>query len=156
MIYRCRHFVLSEIVCPHVLDTWGSLAWSWADERLTMTMDFLRDQLDAPIYINNYDMPEETRLKLGLELFDERGLRCIQCDIVKKAIKAGKVYCSGHLRFQASDFNVHGMTPEKVRYWLTANSVLLPFPIRIEKGTSGWTHIDTANTGTNKVELFIP
>jgi hypothetical protein len=155
MIYRTRHFTLSELVCPHVLEAWGSMAWPWIDERLAMTIDFLRDQFKAPIYVNNYDMPEDVRLKLGLPLFDERGLRCIQCDIVKKASKAGRVYCSSHIRFQAVDFNVHGMTPDNVSLWLLSNYLLLPFPIRVEKGTKGWTHLDTSNAGTNKVELFV-
>ena len=119
-----------------------------------MTMDFLRDQFDVPIYVNNYDMPEATRIKLGLKLFDERGGRCIQCDEVKKAIKAGRVYCSAHIRFQAMDFNVHGMTSGKVNLWIMTNYLVLPFPVRLEKNTSGWTHLDVCNTGTNKVETF--
>jgi hypothetical protein len=156
MIYKPRNFILSELICPHVLNTFGSRAWSFFDERLLMTMDFLRDQWNAPVYVNNYDMLKETREKLGLPLFDERGCRCIQCDIVKKAIRDGKIYCSAHIRFQACDFNVFKMTSDKVTLWLLSNYQMLPFPIRIEKNTKGWTHIDMSNTGTNKVELFIP
>lgn len=155
-MYKPRHFNIQELVCPHVFDTFGSRAWSFFDERLLMTMDFLRDQWNSPIYVNNYDIPEDVRTKLGLELFDERGCRCIQCDLVKKAAKAGKVYCSAHIRFQACDFNVNNMPSGKVSLWLVSNYILLPFPIRVEKGTVGWTHIDTSNTGTNKVELFNP
>lgn len=156
MLYKCRHFSLQELVCPHVLEAQGSRALSYFDERLLMTLDFLRDIWHAPVYLNNYDMPEETRKKLGLPLFDERGCRCIQCDLVKKAIKEGRVYCSAHIRFQAGDFSVQGMTSSNVSLWLMSNYILLPFPIRVEKGTYGWTHIDMSNTGTNKVELFNP
>ena len=138
MIYKPRNFALHELVCPHVLDAFGSRAWSFFDERLLMVLDFLRDKWDSPIYVNNYDMPEETREKLGLPLFDERGCRCNVCDMVKKATKAGRIYCSAHIRFQAADFNVHKMTPDKVTLWLLSNYQLLPFPIRLEKGTKGW------------------
>jgi len=156
MVYRTRHFTLPELVCPHVLDAYGSRAWAWFDERLLMTIDFLRDQLNVPIYGNNYDMPAETRVKLGLQLYDERGCRCIMCSIVQKAIKNKKIYCSAHIRFQAFDFNVFGMASDKVTLWLLTNYQILPFPIRVEKNRIGWTHIDLCNTGTNKVELFIP
>jgi len=156
MIYKPRHFSLEEMVCPHVLDVFGSRSWSFFDERILMIMDFLRDQFRQPIYVNNYDMPEQTRIKLGMNLYDERGGRCIQCDLVKKAIKEGRLYCSAHIRFQACDFNVFKMTPDKVSLWLVSNYQILPFPIRVEKGTKGWTHIDVCNGGTNKVELFNP
>jgi hypothetical protein len=156
MIYKPRNFTLAELVCPHVLETFGSRAWSFFDERLLMTLDFLRDKWGVPVYVNNYDMPEETRERLGLPLFDERGCRCIQCSLVKEAIKDRRVYCSAHIRFQAADFNVHKMPSDKVTLWLLTNYLILPFPIRVEKNRKGWTHIDTANTGTNKVELFIP
>ena len=154
MIYKPRHFTLQELVCQHVFDAHGSRAWSFFDERLLMTMDFLRDKWNSPIYVNNWDMPEETRERLGLGLYDERGGRCVQCDLVKKAAKSGRVYCSAHIRFQACDFNVHKLTPDKVSLWLLQNYQLLPFPIRLEKNTKGWTHLDMSNTGTNKVELF--
>ena len=156
MLYRPRHFVLQELVCPHVYDAFGSRAFSFFDERILMTLDFLRDYWNLPIYVNNWDMAEETRKKLVLPLFDKRGGRCVQCDTVKKASKEGRVYCSAHIRFQACDFNVSKMSSNKVSLWLVSNYVLLPFPIRVEKNTSGWTHIDTANTGTDKVELFNP
>ena len=156
MIYKVRHFTLPEIVCQHVLDAYGSRAWYWWDERLWMTMDFLRDQFGVPIYGNNYDMPIETREKLGLSLFTQRGCRCTLCELVKKAVKDGEIYCSAHIRFQAFDFNVHNMSSDKVTLWLLSNYQILPFPIRVEKNTKGWTHLDVCNTGTNKVELFIP
>ena len=156
MIYKPRHFSLEEVVCPHVFNAFGSRAWSFFDERILMTMDYLRDQFGVPIYVNNYDMPKAIRVKLGLGLYDERGYRCIQCDLVKKAIKEGRLYCSAHMRAQAFDFNVFGMASGKVNLWIVTNYLILPFPVRIEKNTSGWTHIDVCNTGTNKVELFNP
>jgi hypothetical protein len=156
MLYKPKYFALQELVCPHVFNAFGVRAWSFFDERLLMTMDFLRDQWGVPIYVNNWDMPAATRKRLGLPLFDERGGRCIQCDLVKKACTEGRVYCSSHIRFQASDFTVQNMTSSKVSLWLVSNYALLPFPIRVEKGTKGWTHIDMCNTGANKVELFNP
>ena len=155
-MYKPRNFVIQELVCPHVFGRFGERAWPFFDERLLMTLDFLRDKWNAPIYANNYDMTQAARQRLGLGLYDERGCRCIKCDLVKKAITEDRLYCSAHMRFQACDFNVTGMSPEKVTLWLVTNYVLLPFPIRVEKNTKGWTHIDVSNTGKNKVELFNP
>lgn len=118
-----------------------------------MTIDFLRDHL-GPIYVNNWDMTDEERA--GMPLFTQRGFRCTECELVRESIKKRIPYASAHGRAQAIDFNVKDMTPGKVRLWITGNSILLPFPIRVEKGTSTWVHIDVCNGGTGKVELINP
>lgn len=155
MIYKPRHFALDELACPHVFKKYGQVAWSFFDERILMVLDFIRDQL-GPVYVNNYDLTPELRKKAGLPLFDERGIRCLHCDIVKSAIKKDVLYYSAHMRAQAFDFNVAGKTYDKVNLWVIDNAARLPFPIRLEKNTRGWTHIDVCNSGKSpyKVELF--
>jgi hypothetical protein len=129
------------------------MAFQFFDDKLLMTLDIIRDHL-GPYYINNWDMKEEKRRELNLPLYDERGLRCIQCSIVVAAFKAGILYCSSHLRGQGSDGDIEGLTADKVRLWCVANKNILPFPIRLEKRVS-WVHLDTMDAGKGKVYLFI-
>lgn len=155
MIYKPRHFDLKELLCPHLYTRFGDFAWRFFDERLLMTIDFLRDHLGT-LYANNYDLSEAQRSDLGLGLYDERGLRCTECDEVKKAIKAGRPYASAHLRAMATDFNSMTMSAEQIRLWILSNYSILPFAIRVEKGTPTWVHIDVCNGGSSKVELINP
>jgi hypothetical protein len=147
MIYRSRHFKIHEVVCPHVLAGFSETqAWSFFDERLLMTVDFLGDQLGI-IYANNYFWGGNK---------DERGIRCILCSEVISKSRKNKLYCSAHIRAQALDFVVKKMASDKVGLWIMSNYLVFPFPIRIEKNRIGYTHLDVCNQGTNKVELFIP
>lgn len=147
MIYKPRHFRIEELVCPHAHDVYKeSLLWAFFDERLLMTIDFIRDQL-GPVTVNDWHVRQGG--------FTQRGLRCIRCAIVKKAIKEGRMYFSAHMRGQAVDFNVRGVDPATVQLFVLQHYQIFPFPIRLEKNTRTWTHLDVCNTGTNKVELFI-
>lgn len=146
MIYKCRHFILQELVCPHIYKKFGEQAWSFLDDRLLQTIDLIRDKLEKPIWINNWDSGGR---------YDERGYRCIQCSIVQDAIEKEVLYASAHTRAQAVDFNVEGLTVYQVRAWLIGNPSVLPYPIRLEKNAPTWNHLDVCNTGKNKVELFI-
>jgi len=143
MLYKPRHFDLEELACPHVFKKFGEVAWQFFDDKLLMTLDLVRDQL-GPIYVNNW--------KEGGE-FDERGFRCLQCSLVQDAIKKGTLYVSPHMTGQGADFDVHGMDAGKVRLWLVANQIKLPYPIRLEKNVT-WVHLDTRDTGKGKVSLF--
>lgn len=145
MIYTARHFILEELTCPHIFGKYGVQAWSFLDDRLLQTMDLLRDQFGKPIIINDWHNGGH---------YDERGYRCIQCSIVKDAIKNNILYASAHTRAQGVDFNVVGMTVVEVRQWIIGNPSKLPYPIRLEKNAPTWNHLDVCNRGRNKVELF--
>jgi len=145
MIYKCRHFILQEIVCQHIYNAFGDQAWSFFDDRILHTLDYLRDIWNKPIYVNNWDTGGK---------FDERGYRCIKCSIVQDAIKHDVLYASAHTRAQAVDFTVEGMNVIQVRQWLIGNPSLLPYPIRLEKNAPTWNHLDVCNRGRDKVELF--
>jgi hypothetical protein len=154
MLYKCRHFGLAEIVCPHILKAHGEQAWQFFDPQLLMTIDLLRDQFGVPIYGNNYDMLNDHRTELGLPLFTQRGLRCVLCQLVQDAIVAKRCYMSAHITGQAFDGDVKGMTAVQVRQWILANQIKLPFPVTIEKGVN-WLHIATRDGG-QKVTLINP
>jgi hypothetical protein len=65
------------------------------------------------------------------------------------------MYVSPHMTGQGVDFDVQGLLAEEVRQWLIKNPNLLPYPIRLEAGVS-WVHLDTRDTGIQKVTLFNP
>jgi hypothetical protein len=144
MIYRPRHFDIKELVCPDVYKKFGQIAWQFFDDKMLMTLDLLRDQL-GPIYVNNWDINGQ---------FDERGFRCIQCSLVKKAIKDKRLYVSPHMTGQGVDFDVEGMSAGEVRIWILSNQIKLGFPIRIEKNVT-WVHLDSRDGG-QKVTLINP
>ena len=108
-----------------------------------MTLDWIRRSLNKPITVNNWWDGGD---------FDERGLRCIQCSIVKRKCDLGQVYVSAHILGRAFDFDVMGMTAGEVRVWLAYNKDRLPYPIRLENHTN-WIHLDSIDMGV-KVYIF--
>jgi hypothetical protein len=142
-----EHFFLEELVCPDVYKKWGYIAWSFFDDRLLTTIETIRNKLGKPIYVNNWDSGGD---------FDERGLRCNFCNLVKTKTAAGILYLSPHIRGCAVDFDVEGMTAEEVRQWLVKNKIILPYAIRLENNVN-WVHLDVAPVPTlEKVTLFNP
>lgn len=144
-MYRPEFFSIEELVCPAVFNKFGEIAFQFFDDRILRTIDFMRRYLKKPITVNNW--------KDGGR-FDERGFRCIQCELVKKAIKEGRLHVSPHMTGQGVDLDVRGMVAAEVRVWLVENYDLLPYPVRVENNTN-WVHIDTRDTG-EKVFLFDP
>ena len=146
MRYEPKYFSLDELICPHVYDKFGDIAWQFLDQRLLITLDVIREKLNKPIFINDWQVHGN---------FDERGFRCIQCELVKKAIKEERLYVSPHMTGQGADFDVEGMTAAEVRLWLAKNERLLPYPIRLESNVN-WIHLDTRDTNVTKVTFFNP
>lgn len=143
-MYRPKHFGLKELACPHIYAKFGDMCWQFFDIRLLETIDFVRDKL-GPMYVNNWDIDGA---------FDERGFRCIQCSLVKSAIKDNRLYVSPHMLGKAVDFDILGMTAQEVREWLIANQGYLPYNIRLEDNVN-WVHLDVEDTG-KKIQLFQP
>jgi len=146
MRYIPTYFTLDELVCPHVYDKFGETAWQFFDQRLLITIDLLRERLNKPIFVNDWQVHGR---------FDERGFRCIQCELVKKAITENRLYVSPHMTGQGVDFDVQGMLAEEVRVWIAQNKNILPYPIRLANGVS-WVHLDTRDAEKGKVYLFNP
>jgi len=147
MICKPTYFSLDELVCPHVYDKFGDIAWQFFDPRLLITIDLLRDKLNKPIFVNDWQVHGE---------FDERGFRCLQCSLVRKAIKDKRLYVSPHMTGQGVDFDVEGLVAEEVRQWIIKNQKILPYPVRLEKNV-GWVHLDTRdNSDGRKITLFNP
>ena len=146
MAIKAKHFNISELVCNHVFSKYGETSWQFLDPRLIITLDFIREEFNRPIEINNY-------YRGGHDT--QSGLRCNLCTLVKEKTDAGKVYMSGHIEGQAADFSVEGMRAEEVRTWLKQHEDRLPYPIRLEAGVN-WVHLDVRQVGNNKVYIFNP
>lgn len=141
-----RFFGIKELVCKHVYDRFGEGSWQFLDERLLETLYTIRLYLDKPIIVNNW-------AKGGA--YDERGLRCNVCPLVREKTSLEKVYISAHLQGKAVDFHVPGMTSEEVRSFIKEIRLQLPYPIRIERDTDGWVHIDMRNDNpSEKIVMF--
>lgn len=146
MIIKPIYFELPELCCPDVFKFYGQTAWQFFDSRLLITIDLLRQKLNKVITVNNWHEGGQ---------FDERGFRCIKCDLVKKAIADNKMYVSPHMTGQAIDFDVQGLLAEEVRQWIVKNQNLWPYHLRLEAGV-GWVHMDTREVDERKVVLFNP
>ena len=147
MIYRPQYFDLEELACPHIYKKFGVICWQFFDEKLLITIDWLRKSLNKPIFVNSWQIGGS---------YSQRGFRCIQCPLVKSAYTQGRVYVSPHMTGEAVDFDVRGMTATEVRLWLGKHEDKLPFPVRIEKSVN-WVHLDTRdNFEGRKITYFNP
>lgn len=146
MVNRIKlYFDLQELVCKHVYEKFGESAWTFFDERLLDTLYVIRTKLNKPIYVNNW--------QIGGNL-SQRGLRCNCCVLVKEKTALEKVYMSTHMQGNGIDFDVKGMTAQKVREWIVKNQILLPYPVRLEADVN-WVHLDLRTDGKQgKVTFF--
>jgi hypothetical protein len=143
MAYRPQFFTLTELVCPEVYNKYGDMAWQFLDDKLLVTLDWIRRTLNKPITINTWhDGGDQT----------QSGLRCNLCSIVKDKTTAGELYLSAHMLGKAADFHVQDMDADEVRVWIAVNKANLPYPIRLEKNVS-WVHLDVEDSGV-KVGFF--
>lgn len=52
-MYVCKHFIIEELVPPHVYAERGEKAWELFDDRALITLDALRDKFGS-ITVNNW------------------------------------------------------------------------------------------------------
>jgi len=135
-----KHFKVQEFVPRDVYQYLGDDALRLIDPRLIEVMEWLRDELNAPITINNWHLGGQ---------FQQRGLRPNTSEIVRSK---KTLYLSAHCFGMAADFDVQGMTAEQVRRWIYANKELMPHAVRLESKVN-WVHLDVSNL-TNKLILF--
>lgn len=140
-----ERFEAHELLCPHVLARDGDSGLKYIDPRLKEWLEWFSRAIGKPVYVNNY--------KWGGDK-SQRGLRCNLCDLVVEKTKKKILYATAHIRFQAVDFNVKGMNPDQVREWIEDHQEEMPHPIRIEKDTKGWTHVDVVNTSFKMIIYF--
>jgi len=137
-MYRCKHFLIQELVSEAVFNKYGSFAWNFFDPRLLETMDFICELFgsSAKITINNWLTEKNPKY-----IFDERGLRENTCPMMRDKTKKGLIYLSGHPLGKAFDFDVEGYSAEETRQVIIKSKHKLPYPIRLEKDVT-WVHLD--------------
>lgn len=146
MIYRPSYFHLTELVCPDVYEKYGDMAWLFLDEKIVVTLDSIRRMLNKPITINNWYEGGQ---------FSQRGLRCNTCSLVKEKTLRNQIYLSAHVTGRAIDFSVQDLDSAEVAIWIAYNKAKLPYNLRIERETVGWTHLDSYDNG-NKLTFINP
>lgn len=138
-----KYFNISELVGKRTVKKYGERAWRFLDYRALYALLIVREGLDKSITVNSGSR-------------EQRGLRTIIQQIVRRKSIRNVLYISAHIQGKAFDFDVKGMTAKEVREWIVNNGYLFPFKIRLEDGVS-WVHIDTVyEEKNNKVYLFKP
>ena len=140
-----ENFEAWELVDPYIYAKYGEASLQFIDPRLKKWIEWFRNRIDLPVYVNNYKDPSKPAV-----IFDERGYRSNLCDIVKAKTGIIKgvyhkedeiLYLSAHTRFQAIDFDVQGCLAEEIRSWIKNHQKEMPVPIRLEKDVK-WVHMD--------------
>lgn len=126
-----NNFDIRELVCQHCYDKFGERAWQFISTELLSVLYTLRYVIfNKPIIVNNW----HNNNKLS-----QRGLRCNMCDLVKNKTS---ITMSAHNFGKALDFDVSGYTSDQVYKMIKENISKFKYPIRLERDTKGWTHID--------------
>lgn len=133
-----KYFEIYELIPQDRFELMGEDGWCLLDQKLIDTLDWIRENIDKAMTINDYHWK-------GLRQF--RGWRPEDC-----AVGAKK---SAHKEGRAADFDVSGMTAESVRQWLEQHKNELPHPIRCESDVN-WVHIDTKAKEGFKLYFFKP
>lgn len=136
-----KHFDITELVDKDVYQLHKENAIRFFDPRILEIIDWIRENIDRPITINNWN---------NGGTFSQRGLRHNRSNLVKSK---NRIYLSAHVLGMAFDFDVEGKTAKEVRGWIVAHKDELPYSIRLEKDVS-WVHIDVATTSEEKINWF--
>ena len=138
-----ENFDIRELVCPHCYKKFGEGSWQFLSTEILSTLYKLRYEIfQQPIVINNWYRSGK---------FDERGLRCNICDLVKNKTS---IYLSAHCLGKAIDFNVGNLTSNEVAQVIRHNAHRFDYPIRLEKDTNGWNHIDCYQSDSSTANLI--
>jgi hypothetical protein len=127
-MYKCKHFIIEELVSPAAFNARGAKAWQLLDERMLITLDRLREKY-GKMTVNNW--------KWG-GIREWSGLRTPESPDYSTY--------SQHSFGRAADIIFNDVTAEQVRQDLLANPTdhVFEFVNSIEEGTS-WLHFDVRN-----------
>jgi hypothetical protein len=129
------NFFIHEFVYPQMFKMFGDKAIRYFDKRLIDIAEALRSHYGQPVTVNNYFWGGQFSLS-GLRPFDTA---------------TGATF-SDHKYGRVNDFKIKNINPEEVRNEIRKNYKTKWQPIgvtAIEIDTPTWTHISTANFGSN-------
>lgn len=134
-MYKCKHFIIQELVPEHIYDKRGDKAWELLDQRALITLDALRERFGYTT-VNNWSMGGNREWS---------GLRTYNSPYFSET--------SQHSFGRAFDCIFQGRIAEDVRQYILANPKEFPYITSVELGTS-WLHFDVRNT--DAVKTFYP
>lgn len=123
-LYKPKNFALYELVSKKVYDEFGDRAWQFLDERVLRNIQAIREYYGVSVRVNDWKWGGD----FHYSGFDEGGFR--------------KDGTSQHNMGRALDFNVRGVSAEKVRSDISSGKIKLPYPdVWLEKDVD-WVHMD--------------
>lgn len=127
-MYKCKHFIIEELVSPQAYKDRGEKAWQLLDDRLLMTLDLLRERY-GKMTVNNWKWGGNREWS---------GLRTADSPYFSKY--------SQHSFGKAADIIFNDITAEEVRQDILDNpdDPTFKFINSIELGVS-WVHLDCRN-----------
>ncbi len=132
--YKCKHFVIEELVPPQVFKDRGQKAWELLDVRALMTIDALREKFGS-MTINNWKWNGDRQWS---------GLRTSDSPYYSPY--------SQHSFGRAFDCIFKDISTEEVRVYILENPEEFPYIKGIElDGTKikvSWLHFDVRNVDT--------
>lgn len=126
-MYKCKHFIIQELVDPETYKERGDKSWELLDERGLKALDALREGLGKPLTLNNW------HLKGTL---DECGLR--------NPITTTGSRFSQHKFGRGFDVHCKDISADKMREYVRKNYKALGITC-IELNTPSWLHFDVRN-----------
>ncbi len=128
-MYKCKYFVIQELVSPQTYTDRGEKAWQLLDDRMLMTLDLLRKKY-GKMTINNW--------KWG----GDREWSCL-----RTAESPWFSKYSQHSFGRAADIIFNDITAEEVRQQIleNPNDPVFVFINSFEENTS-WLHFDVRNS----------
>lgn len=125
MGYKCKHFVIQELVDSETYAQRGEKAWELLDDRILRYIDSVRDVF-GPLTINNWHVGGDREWS---------GLRTVRSPYYSPY--------SQHSFGRALDAISFSVSAEEMRDWVLENKQLLPMG-GVELGVN-WLHVDLRN-----------
>jgi hypothetical protein len=131
---KSKYFKIHELVPLHIYEKYGERAWQFIDDRVVLTLDFMKSRYKKKITVNNYFWG-------GVRHWS--GLRTPASPYYSET--------SQHSSGRAIDCLIEGMTAEDVRKDILRNAHLFPYIKALEMEVS-WVHFDVRNS--DEIVLF--
>jgi len=133
-MYKCKYFIIQELVPPQVYKDRGDKAWELLDERMLQTIDAIRDHFGVSCTINNWKWGGNRQWS---------GLRTVESPYYSPY--------SQHSFGRAFDILVGNLDAEEVREEIIKfRKEKFPFISGMELCVS-WLHVDCRNHAPLKV-----
>lgn len=127
-MYRCKCYRIEELVDRFTFEKYGQGAWAFFNVLALQSLDQIRIEFDAPVYVNNWLWGGSAEM---------RGLRPRYMDSLPS------VYSQHHFG-NAFDITIKGVNPQIAQIYILENPDKFPYITRLEK-IKTHVHFDCAN-----------